>query len=71
VYASWDGATDFTGWRVLAGSSPDTSSMKQVGQFRKASFETQMWVGSTAPYFAVQALSSQGQVRGTSAGIAR
>jgi hypothetical protein len=71
VYASWNGATTFTGWRVLAGSSPDPSSMKQVGQFRKASFETQMWVGSTAPYFAVQALSSRGQVRGTSAGVAR
>jgi hypothetical protein len=71
IYASWDGATDFSGWRVLAGSSPATSSMKQVGRFPKVSFETQMWVPSTAHYFAVQALSSKGQVRGTSAGIAR
>lgn len=71
VYASWNGATNFTSWRVLAGPSPDVSSMTQVGQFRKVSFETQMWIGSTSPYFAVQALSSQGQVRGTSAGIAR
>jgi hypothetical protein len=45
--------------------------MKQVGQFSKKDFETQMWVGSKAPYFAVEALSSHGQVRGTSAAIAR
>jgi hypothetical protein len=71
VYASWNGATVFTGWRVLAGSSPDPRSMAQVGQFPKKDFETQMWVRSTAPYFAVEALSSRGQVRGISAPIAR
>jgi hypothetical protein len=45
--------------------------MTQVGQFAKKDFETQMWVRSTAPYFAVEALSSNGQVRGTSGAIAR
>ena len=45
--------------------------MTRVAQFPKKDFETQMWVGSTAPYFAVEALSSHGQVRGTSAGVPR
>ena len=71
VWASWNGATDFSTWRVLAGATQDPTGMKQVGQFSKKDFETQMWVGSKAPYFAVEALSSHGQVRGTSAAIAR
>lgn len=71
IYASWNGATVFTSWRVLAGPTNDTSSMTQVGQFGKSSFETTMWVRSTAPYFAVEALSSHGQVRGTSLAVPR
>jgi hypothetical protein len=71
VWASWNGSTQVTSWRVLAGPSQDTNSMTQVGQFSKKDFETQMWVSSKKPYFAVEALSSQGQVRGTSAAVAR
>jgi arylsulfotransferase ASST len=71
IYASWNGATTFTSWRVLAGPSQDPATMKQIGQFQKKDFETRMWVGSRAPYFAVQAVSSHGQVRGTSGAVPR
>lgn len=69
IYASWDGATDVSSWRVLAGSS--ASTLTAVGQFPKTSFETNTWVPSAAPYFAVQALGSVGQVLGTSAVVGR
>lgn len=64
VYASWNGATMVAGWRVLAGPSP--SALAPVGQFHKTSFETTMPVSSTEPYFAVQALDSNGNVLGSS-----
>jgi hypothetical protein len=65
AYASWNGATDVSAWRVLAG--PNSSSLKPVGQFPRTNFETRMWVRSIQPYFEVQALGSAGQVLGTSA----
>lgn len=70
VYASWDGATDVASWHVLAGDSP--TALGAVGRFQKTSqFETAMWIADTAPYFAVQALGSGGQVLGTSPTVAR
>ncbi len=69
VYASWNGATDVSYWRVLAGPSP--TRLTAVGQFSKAFFETTMKVSSTEPYFAVQALGANGGVRATSAATAR
>jgi len=54
---------------VLAGPSPNRLST--VGQFPKTFFETTMTVSSTQPYFAVQALGSNGGVRATSAPVAR
>lgn len=69
VYASWNGATTVQSWNVLAGPNP--TALTPVGQFAMSSFETNMWVPSTAPYFAVQALGSAGQVLGTSAVVNR
>jgi hypothetical protein len=64
VWASWNGATAVAFWRVLSGSS--ATSLTAVGKFRKLDFETQMWVPSREPYFAVQALDSKGNVLATS-----
>jgi hypothetical protein len=71
VYASWNGATDVSSWQVLAGPGQSLTTMKPVGRFRKTNFETTMSVASTAPYFAVQAIASSGQVLGTSAPVPR
>lgn len=56
LYASWNGATDVTGWEVLAGPSPD--SLEPVGQAARSGFETQIAVHSGEPDFAVQATGS-------------
>jgi hypothetical protein len=69
VYASWNGATTVKSWQVLVGTS--AAALIPVGQFAKTSFETKMWVPSTAAYFAVRALSSRGQPLGTSATVPR
>jgi Arylsulfotransferase (ASST) len=71
VYASWNGDTETAAWEVLAGSSQNTSTMRPVGKFAKTYFETTMTVASKQPYFAVQALSSAGQVMGTSPAVSR
>jgi hypothetical protein len=67
LYASWNGATDVAGWQVLAGPTPAT--LLPVEQFPSSSFETQMAVSSTGPYFAVQALDIRGQVLATSSSV--
>jgi hypothetical protein len=54
VYASWNGATDVTAWRVLAGPRPD--ALVPVGDVKRTGFETQIVVHSGEPYFAVQPL---------------
>lgn len=65
VYASWNGATDVASWRVLAG--PSAQTLAPVGEFPSTQFETAMPVATSGPYFAVQALSQNGQVLSTSA----
>jgi hypothetical protein len=71
VYASWNGATLVSAWRVLAG--PSASALKTVAQGPRTGFETAIKLpGATAgPYVAVQALGSAGQVLGTSAAISQ
>jgi hypothetical protein len=54
LYATWNGATDVTAWRVLAGPSP--GALVPVGGATRKGFETQIVVHSGEPYFAVQAL---------------
>jgi Arylsulfotransferase (ASST) len=67
VYASWNGATLVTAWRLLAG--PSASSLATVAQVPRGGFETPIPVpaGTVGPYVAVQALGAAGQVLGTSA----
>jgi len=54
VYASWNGATEVTGWRVLAGPSPH--ALAPVGAAARGGFETDVPIHSGEPYVAVQAL---------------
>jgi hypothetical protein len=68
VYASWDGATNVTGWRVLAGSKP--TSLKPVRTVRSSGFETAASFRGTQPYEAVQALAG-GHVLATSPAVHR
>jgi hypothetical protein len=65
VYASWNGATTVSSWRVLAGPSPD--SLTPLLTASKRGFETEISAGTGLPDFAVQALGSHGQVLGVSA----
>jgi Arylsulfotransferase (ASST) len=58
LYASWNGATDVAGWRVLAGAS--RSKLSAVGTYPASGFETAMLARTTAPYLRVQALSANG-----------
>jgi len=64
VYASWNGATEVSRWRVLAGASP--TSLTPLLTVPRNGFETAIPLRSTAGYFAAQALGSTGQVLGTS-----
>ena len=65
VYASWNGSTLLTDWRVLAGSS--AASMSTVAQAPRNGFETAIALpGSvTGPYVSVQALGAAGEVLAT------
>jgi hypothetical protein len=70
VYASWNGATRVTAWRVLAGGT--RAGLQPVGRARpKTGFETTLEVGTDSPYLAVEALDARGRVLATSAAIER
>jgi hypothetical protein len=64
VWASWNGATTVSAWRLLAGQSSGTLSPLMIA--RKGGFETGMAASTGAPVFEVQALGSSGQVLATS-----
>jgi arylsulfotransferase ASST len=64
VYASWNGATNVSAWRVLTGASAKTLGV--AGTFPRVTFETQMRVVRRT-YVAVQALDASGRVLGSSA----
>ncbi len=66
VFASWNGSTSATAWRVLSGPRPDHLSVVGASAPRTG-FETAMATGAAGPYFAVQALGATGDVLGTSA----
>jgi len=63
VYVSWNGATQVTSWRVLAGAGAD--ALQAVTTASKQGFESQVTIPG-APYVAVQALNSAGAVLATS-----
>jgi Arylsulfotransferase (ASST) len=67
VSVSWNGATEVSSWRVLAGGSP--SALATAGGAAKAGFQTTIAVPGPGPYVQVQALNAQGAVIGTSAAV--
>jgi Arylsulfotransferase (ASST) len=67
AYASWNGATNVSAFRVLGGSSPTKLAPLRI--VRKRGFETALPVQSTARYFAVQALGAKAHVLSTSRAI--
>jgi Arylsulfotransferase (ASST) len=64
VYTSWNGATQVTSWRVLAGPSP--RQLAPVATAASAGFETAIATPAHEPYVAVQALEASGAVLSTS-----
>lgn len=64
VYASWNGATEVTDWRVLAG--PDHQGLAPVQEAPRTGFETRIEVLTEEPHVAVEALDESGEVLGTS-----
>jgi hypothetical protein len=63
VYVSWNGATQVTSWRVLAGASQN--ALQAVTTASKQGFESQVTIPA-APYVQVQALDSAGRTLATS-----
>ena len=68
LYASWNGATQISSWRVLTGSLPTT--LTPLASTARSGFETAITLPAGAgPYAAVQALDGQGAVIGASAAV--
>jgi Arylsulfotransferase (ASST) len=67
LYASWNGATLVSSWRVLAGADP--SALSPVAQVARGGFETAITLpaGTVGPDVSVQALDGAGRVLGASA----
>ena len=70
AYASWNGATAVTSWRLLAGAGPH--ALVPVASAPRSGFETAIPASASRPgaYFAVQALNAGGAVLGSSAPVA-
>jgi hypothetical protein len=68
VAASWNGSTEVSSWRVLAGSNP--SSVTPEGSMPASSFEGTVILPQRYAYVAVQALGASGQLLGTSQTVA-
>ena len=66
VYASWNGDTRATSWRLLAGAS--AHALAPVATAARSGFETAI-TAPAASYVAVQALDANGAVLGTSGTI--
>jgi hypothetical protein len=64
LYASWNGATGVTGWRVIGAKDPRT--LKYVDQAAKTGFQTAITLANSPPYLAVQALDADHHVLATS-----
>ncbi len=61
--ASWNGATEFAVWQVLAGPNPD--ELEAVASAPRKGFETGMTVDVGEAYVGVRAKNSSGRVPGT------
>lgn len=64
LYASWNGASEVSSWRVLGGPFP--GALAPIGGSGKHGFETHIQAHSASHYFAVQALDASGHVLSTS-----
>jgi hypothetical protein len=64
VHASWNGATDVAGWRVLAGQS--RGALQARATLPADGFETSVTLPKKYPYVAVQALDASGRTLATS-----
>jgi hypothetical protein len=65
VYASWDGATSVSSWRLLGGAT--ATALQPLATTRKTWFETAISVPGAPRFVVVQALDAAGHVLGTSA----
>jgi Arylsulfotransferase (ASST) len=63
LWASWNGATDVTAWRVLGG--PTGQSMKPIVTTARHGFETALGARNGNSWFAVQAMGAHGRVLAT------
>lgn len=69
LYTSWNGATEFDSWEVLAGPHPH--ELEPLGSVPRDGFETVMWVQTSDSYLAVRAKDHSGRILGTSAPVKR
>jgi hypothetical protein len=60
VYASWNGATDVSAWRIVGGAS--AAALAPITTAARTGFETTVEVHSSDSWFAAQALGSAGNV---------
>ena len=60
VYASWDGSTLTTAWKVLGG--PNTKHMKVLATKAKSGFETAIKIPKAAKTYTVQAFDAKGHL---------
>lgn len=64
VYASWNGATQIADWRIMGG--PNRHLLLPLDTAPRTNFETVITLGTKPRYVSVEALSSSGQVLGSS-----
>ncbi len=67
AYASWNGATEVAGWRLLTG--PTADGLQPGSSTPRSGFETAIPVSGPAAYVAVAALDSTGSTLGVSATV--
>jgi hypothetical protein len=67
VEASWNGATDVSAWRLLAGSS--SQSLRPLATTSATGFQTTMSAGKVGRHVEVVALGAGGQTLATSRAI--
>ncbi|MGC1908830.1 MAG: arylsulfotransferase family protein [Candidatus Dormiibacterota bacterium] len=64
VFASWNGSTGVTGWRVVGGSSP--TALATVGSAARQGFQTKISLSQKPAYLRVEALGKAGQILASS-----
>jgi hypothetical protein len=70
VSASWSGSFGVSAWRILAGFDSTGAALSSIAQVPAKGAVTHLTVRNGAPYFAVQALGSSGQVLSSSPAVA-